>query len=272
MGASRPKRLRFARAARRGARIVAWVLLAVVAGSCGGRNAAVQGPGAEGEFLEGRAAYERGDQMRAIEILSAFERNHPGSHFIDDAMFYLGKAHQANSEQILARQSFQRLLDAFPRSSYAEDAQFELAQSWLLSMRGPALDPEPAEQAVVYYDLYLRRYPDGKHRELASEGIERARGNLARKDFLNGRTYLRLNRPEAARRYFRKSIERWADAPVSAKAMEGVAITLEREGQAQEAREAYAALLEHVGDDPGRFEDGERIAAAARRRLADLRE
>lgn len=248
-----------------------WLVLVLLLalGSCG-RQEHIQGPGAQGEFLKGRQAYERGDQLRAIEILEAFERNHPGSQFIDDAFFFLGKAHQANNEQLLARQSFQRLLEGFPRSSYAEDALFELAQCWVMSMRGPALDPEPAEEALRACEVYLRRFPEGKYRVEAELAIVKARANLAAKDYLNGRTYMLLDKPEAARRYFQKSLNRWEDAPVSAKAMEGIAVSYEKQQQWEEAREAYTALLEHLGDDPARFDDGQQIAAAARRRLERL--
>ncbi len=257
---------------RLGARLLPLAALAALLGplSCGSQQARIEGPGAEGEFLEGRAAYDRGDQMRAIELLEAFERNHPGSQFIDDALYYLGLAHQANNEQLLARQAFQRLLDAFPRSSYAEDARFQFAQSWLMSMRGPALDPEPAEEALRAYAAYLRRYPDGEFREEAQEGMRRARSTLAEKDCLNGRTYLRLGKPEPARRYFRKSLERWDQAPVSAKALAGIARTYEEEKNWPEARRAWEALVDHLVDDPGRYEDGEELADKARERLASL--
>jgi len=243
--------------------------LALAVCSCG-RQERIQGPGAQGEFLKGREAHERGDQARAIEIFEAFERNYPGSQFIDDALFFLGKAHQANGEQILARQAFQRLLDGFPRSSYAEDALFELAQSWVLSMRGPALDPEPAEEALRACEIYLRRYPEGTHREQAERAVVKARSNLAAKDYQNGCTYMRLGKPEAARRYFEKSLARWKQAPVSAKAMEGIAVSYEKQEQWEAARQATLDLLLHLGEDPDRYEDGPRIASEARRRLDRL--
>jgi outer membrane protein assembly factor BamD (BamD/ComL family) len=137
-------------------------------------------------------------------------------------------------------------------------------------MRGPALDPEPAEEALRACEIYLRRYPEGKHRPEAEEAILKARRNLAKKDYLNGRTYMRLGKPEGARRYFQKSLSRWEDSPVSAKAMEGIAVSYEKQKQWEDARQAYEELLKHLGDDPGRFEDGRRIAISARRRLERL--
>jgi len=247
--------------------VLGWIALAA---SCAGGRHPVHGPGAQGDFTRAKEAYEGGHHTRAIELLEAFERNHPGSQYIDDAFFYLGKSHQASREQLLARQAFQRLLDAFPRSSFAEDALFEIAHSWFLSMRGPALDPEPAEEAIRAFRSYLRRYPEGEHRSESEEAIRTVLNNLADKDYRNGRTYMRLGRPGAARRYFEMSLSRWDEATVSAKAREGIARSYEKEDRWPEARAAYESLLEHLGDDPDRFDDGSDIAARARQRLASL--
>ncbi|MCK4305889.1 MAG: outer membrane protein assembly factor BamD [Candidatus Eisenbacteria sp.] len=260
------------RTSRQASRAAVQVLLCMticIAG-CAGGNGSVRGPGPQGVFLRGKQAYERGRHMEAIELLEAFERQHPGSQYIDDAIFYLGKAHQANREQLLARQSFERLIEAFPRSSYTEDAFFEIGRSWFLEMRSPALDPEPAEEAMRAFRVYERRYPDGKYRREAEDAIRKVLENLAKKDYLNARTYMRLGRPEAARRYFHKSLDRWLEAPIAAKAAQGIAQSYERERRWPEAREAYSWLLDHLGDTPKRYEDGAKIARMARTSLDRL--
>jgi len=255
------------RFARRGAR---WALgLGLLLGACSRAPHVVPQPGPEGEFARAQQDYERGRMLDAITRLESFERDYPGSQYIDDALFLLGKAHQVNKEQILARQSFQRVLDDFPRSPFAEDALFEVAQSWYLSVRGPALDPEPAEEALRAFRIYLGRYPEGKYASEARRGEQLALGLLARKDYLNGDTYMKLRRYAAARRYFEKSIERWADSPSSALALDGIARSYEKEKAPAEAGAAYRRLLEHLGDDPTRFERGEGLARRARQKVAE---
>jgi outer membrane protein assembly factor BamD len=247
-----------------------FLLMVLVCGGCGRGHGPAHAPGAQGEFLRARQAYERGDHMQAIEQLEAFERRHPGSQFIDDALFFLGKAHQANHEQLLARQAFTRLIEAFPRSGYTEAAYFEIADCWFREMRGPALDPEPAEEALRTFRVYLGRYPKGEHVALAREAIESVLMNLAEKDYLNGRTYMRLGRPAAARRYFRKAFERHPEGPIGAKCLEGLARSCEEEERWAEARESYRQLLDLLGSDPERFTDGPEIARRARQKLASL--
>ena len=266
LGIDRTRRIRVPAALACGALMAVCILLT----SCSSSPSPVAAPGARGDFQRGREAYEKGRHPRAIELLEDFERRHPGSQYVDDALHYLGKAHQARGEHILARQAFLALLDAFPQSTYSEDAWFELAHSWYLSMRSPPLDSEPAEEAIRTLRSYLRRFPEGSHRREAEEAIDDALRTLAVKDYLNGRTYFRLGRPGAARRYFQKSLDRWREAPTTAQAWDSVGRTYEKEKRWEEAREAYADLLAHLGDDPGRFKDGKAIQRRARRKLESL--
>ncbi|MBD3235615.1 MAG: outer membrane protein assembly factor BamD [Candidatus Eisenbacteria bacterium] len=255
--------------AGRGRGVVRWTasLLLLVCLGCAGAPRVPPVTEAQGAFERARRAYEQADYVRAIELLEGFGRSHPGSQYVDDALYLLGKAHQGNGEQLLARQDFERLLRDFPRSSYAEDAAFEIANSWYLAVRGPSLDAEPAEEALIGFRSYLRRYPDGKRRAEAQEGIREVLGVLAEKDFLNGRTYLRLGRPDAARRYFEKSLELWPDSPVSARAMAGIARTYEKQARPAEAEEAYRRLISHLGSDPSRYEKGAALLRRAREAL-----
>jgi outer membrane protein assembly factor BamD len=253
-----------------------WVLwavflsLPVLLGACTGGAGPTPAPGAAGEFERARWEYERGNYLRAIELLEGFERAHPGSRFVDDGLFLLGKAHQANGEQILARQDFDRLLRDFPRSARAEDAHFEIANSWFLGTRGPTLDAEPAEEALRSFRTYLRRYPGGEYESEAKEAIQKVLALLAEKDYLNGQTYLKLGRYGPARRYFRKSLDLWAESPVSAKALAGIAQTYDGAGAREDAIGAYRQLLEHLDGDPERYNDGRKLERKARRRLAWL--
>jgi len=249
--------------------LVLCVGLALAAG-CSQQPGAYPLAGAQGDFVKGREAYEQGHMLTAIELLESFERNHPGSQFIDDGLYYLGKAHQGNNEQLLGRQAFRRVVEDFPRSPYAEDARFEIARCWFLSVRGPQLDAEPAEEALRSFRVYLRRYPEGRHVEEAREAEQAVLAVLAEKDFLNGRTYMRLGRSGAARRYFEKSLEIWAESPHSAQALDGIARSYERGGDWARAGDVYQRLGAHLADHPERFKDGESLARRASEKLSEL--
>jgi outer membrane protein assembly factor BamD (BamD/ComL family) len=135
-------------------------------------------------------------------------------------------------------------------------------------VRGVELDPEPIEEALRAHRIYLARYPEGSHAAEAREGERAALGLLARKDCLNGETYLKAGRCAAARRYFGLSLARWAESPVSARALNGIARSHECENAPDSARAAYERLLAHLGEDAARYEKGEELARRAREKLA----
>jgi outer membrane protein assembly factor BamD len=246
------------------------VCLLVLALGCGQSTQFGPSGTAEADFLRAQSEYESGHYVNAVELLDAFERRHPGSQYIDDALLLLGKAHQSNDEHVLARQAFERLREDYPQSPYAEEALFQVAQSWYRSIRGPALDPEPTEEALRSFRVYLRRYPEGAFHEAALAGERGALGVLAEKAYLNGETYLKLRRYDAARRCFERSLEQWAESPRSAEALAGIARSYERAGTLAEARSSYQRLLDHLGTDPARYRNGEALAREAGRKLAEL--
>jgi len=246
-----------------------WIV-ALLTLSCSSASGPLKAPGAQGEYLRGKDAYDQGQHLKAIEILEAFERRHPGSQYIDDALFHLGKAHQATHEYLLARQSFERILISFPRSNFAEEAWFEIARSWFLAIRGPALDPEPAEEAARSFADYLGRYPEGTHVEDAREALRSVHNTLAEKAYLNGRTYHRLGRTEAARRFFRKSYEQWPHATSAAKALSGLAQSFQDDERWDEARETLQRLIELLEPDPERYDEGSSILERAQKDLNAL--
>lgn len=259
-------------AARAALRLAAWcgliaVCVAFCLAGCAGGPRVVATSEAHGAFERARIAHEAGDYLRAIELLEGFGRSHPGSRFVDDALFMLGKAHQGNGEYLLARQDFERLLGDFPRSSFAEDAVFEIASCWFLAVRGPSRDAEPAEEALRGFRSYLRRYPEGQRVAEARDGIRAVLGVLAEKDYFNGRTYLRLGHAAAARRYFEKSLELWSDSPVSVRALAGIARSYEGQRDDAAARETYRRLIAHLGNDPTRFEKGPELLERALQEL-----
>jgi len=258
---------------RAGGRLIAVAvvsLLAVMLGACASTPRYGPVGSAQGDLARAQDEYARGHYLTVIELLETFERRHAGSQYVDDALFLLGKAHQANREQILARQTLQRVRDEYPQGPFAEEALFEIARSWFMSIRGPALDAEPAEEALRSFRLYLRRYPDGEFAPEAREGERETLEILAAKSYLNGRTYMRIGRPQAARQYFEKSLA-WREASeYAALAWAGIARSHEEEGQAAAARAAYVRLHALLESGAEAFKDGPELLRKARRKLEAL--
>jgi outer membrane assembly lipoprotein YfiO len=232
-------------------RMPAWILLMLAATALGpfGCSSPPQPgevPGEEGDFHRAERIFREGRYLQAVEALDVYRSEHPGSDRIDDAIFLLGMAHQKQGESLLARDEFDRLLRDYPQSGHREEAQYERALAWLADSRGPALDPEPTEEALAAFRAYLRLYPDGAQRADAERFEAKCLDRLALKAYLNGKTYLQAKQGEAAKIYFEKSLSIRTESSCAGQAMRGLALAHRLRGDAVAERVAWRRLLDFV--------------------------
>jgi outer membrane assembly lipoprotein YfiO len=252
---------------RRGG-IGAILLLCAVLGSGCAAHVPETGIGGEGDYQKGKKQYDDGHYLEAVRVLDAFRTEHPGSDRVDEAIFYLGMAHQKLGEYVLARDEFERLLRDYPQSADREEAQYEEAMSWLAESRRPALDPEPTQSALDAFQTYLKRYPDGSHAGEAKQQIRTCLDRLAVKAYLNAETYVRLKHPEAAAIYFKKSLGILGDFSRAPDALLGLACAQQQKGDLAGARESYQRLIDTL--TPERVGQDERLKSIRERAERDL--
>jgi outer membrane assembly lipoprotein YfiO len=232
----------------------AWVLLWLAATALGppGCSSVPQPgemPGEAGDFHRAERLYRQGRYLQAVEALDSYRNEHPGSDRIDDAIFLLGMSHQKQGENLLARDEFDRLLRDYPQSGHREEAQYERALAWLADSRGPALDPEPTEEALSAFRAFLVLYPEGAHRADAEQFEAKCLDRLAVKAYLNGKTYLKAKHGEAARIYFEKSLAIRPASTCAGDAMLGLARAQRLRGDAAAERAAWQQLLDYATPD-----------------------
>jgi outer membrane protein assembly factor BamD len=214
---------------------------------CGGSRTMIQGlPSEEADFLKAKEAYDEGDNVRAIELLTIFVEAHPGSNHLDEALLYLGKAHQKTGENLLSVEHFNRLIRDFPQSEYREQAEFERAKSHHEEKLRPSLDPEETEKALEFARAYLIRYPDGTYVAEAKGIVEDALERLAMKAYLNAQTYRRLSVPAGAVLYAEKAIEIKPDFSRAGEALGVIAHGYEAMFEPEKALDAWKRILDYV--------------------------
>ena len=251
-------------------RLLVLLLAAMVLSGCGGSAPGLETlPGPEGEYVQAKRAFDAGDNIRAIELLSAFVEAHPGSNQLDQVLFLLGRAHQRTGENLLAVEDFDRLIRDFPQSPVREQAEFERAQSHLAEARSPALDPESTETALSLLRAYLIHYPQGAYAVPARQGIGECLEKLATKAFLNAEIYCRLHRDGAAVIYLEKALATKQDFSRAGEALAELARIRQRMGQLDKAREAWKQLLDYA--TPERIQKQNRLEELRREAEQALR-
>jgi outer membrane protein assembly factor BamD len=187
-------------------RVALWLVAAaaLAAGGCG--RAATKPrtdlPPAD-QMTLGQRAIEEGDNYDAQRLLKGYLEREPSGEQADEAHYLLGLSFYRTSEWPSAATEFVIVVNQFGDSPRVPDAQYHLGLAYWKQARGAAYDQDYTRLALNQFDRFLSIYPDhpkaGEIRELRAQ----ADGRLAKKDYENGRLYLKMGFLDAARFYFR---------------------------------------------------------------------
>ena len=114
------------------------------------------------------------------------------------AHWYLGSAHLERDEDLLAAQSFVRLVETFSADTLADDALFEAARAYQRLWRKPALDKGYGETAIGTYQTLIAAYPQSPHVAEAQREIATLQDWMARKDYDAATYYVRRRAYDSA--------------------------------------------------------------------------
>lgn len=156
-------------------------------------------------YAEGKATtttwffgMEMNDRSLGVEILEEFQRARERHPLADDALHAIGLARVAQEEFGLAIDAWQKLIDEYPRSEWAETAEFKIATTYVLMSDGTDYDKRPLLTALQRLRRYIERHPTGNHVAEAREEVARLEEGLAAHKVDVARFYLRRDRNYSA--------------------------------------------------------------------------
>lgn len=222
--------------------------------------------GEAGTLPAARRLIERRDFTAAVELLRGYVDRSTGRGDVDQALYLLGTAHLGAREPALAQIELERLLRDYPESDSGAAASFQLGVALEAQSRSEDFDQEHTVRALEQFERYRREHPGHARNQDAAQHVARLRARLARKLLNAGELYVRLREGGAARRYFERVRDDYADTPVLGRALIGLAWC---DALAGDKPAALARLREleqaHAGQPLARE------AADARRRIGRLR-
>jgi outer membrane protein assembly factor BamD len=108
----------------------------------------------------------------AVDIFAAIVRTAPYGKYTARAQFDIGRAREKEGSQPAAVQAYQAVVEKFPNSPVAPDAQYQVGYIYLTAARQGTKDLAAATNARTAFQDFLFRYPN-------SEKAAQARANLA---------------------------------------------------------------------------------------------
>src|SRR5688572_10373383 len=158
------------------------------------------------------AEYEAERWENAITAFERLSRELPARDTLLARVYYmLGLSHMQRDEHLLAAQSFQRIMEAFPNDTLADDGLLQAGRAYAEMWRKPALDKAYGETALATLQTLLAVYPNSDVRDDAEREVREVMEQLAKKDYDNGMYYIRIGALEPAIIFLEDVVERYPE-------------------------------------------------------------
>ncbi|MGZ8412757.1 MAG: outer membrane protein assembly factor BamD [Gemmatirosa sp.] len=132
--------------------------------------------------------------------------------------FHQAQAHARKGEHLLAAQAYQRIGDAFPDDSLADEALFQQAREYQKLWRKPQLDAQYGTTALGTFRQVLSLYPESPLTAETGKQIAMLNEWFATKDYDTGLHYLRRKAYDPALIYFRDVVRLYPGTPAARRA------------------------------------------------------
>ena len=224
------------------------ILLSTLLGVAGCSVMQERQRGPDEQFYYAQLLLERGKHLESIAEYSHLRTAHPGSRYLDAAIFGTGRAHYEQEEYLVAATYFERIVDDFPSSAYRERTLYWVARAYEAISLPAQLDQEYTRMAIDHYTAYLMQNLDGAHAADVQDRIAVMRSRLAEKETLAGEFYLRRRRWAAALVYLDRVTEKFDDTHFFERAQLNRALALRGLARFDEATELLDLLRSEAID------------------------
>jgi outer membrane protein assembly factor BamD len=135
----------------------------------------------------------------AVEIFAAVIRTAPYGKYTARAQFDIGRAREKEGANDSAIQAYQAVVEKFPNSPVAPDAQYQLGYIWFTAAREGTKDLAAADKARTAFQDFLFRFPN-------SEKAAQARANLLLLDHKKTSSALDIAKYYDKQKYYRAAV------------------------------------------------------------------
>src|SRR5271168_1370419 len=207
-----------------------------------------QKPSGEDYYAQGQLNFANKEYKAAIENYQQVIDKYPFSPYAEDAEMKIGLAYYQQkdyAEAIGALDDFQRM---HPTSKNLELVTYYIGMSYYDQIGREDQDQGKTVAALKRFQELEQRFPEGDFAELAHDKVLVCREMLARNQMIVGDYYYKRANFRAAESRFAELLQKYPETPVAPDALFELGISLEREGKRYSAAQAFAAVKKHFPD------------------------
>ena len=215
---------------------------------------------AEELYKLGEEAIERRVYAEARESFKKIVERHPTSSYASRARFLMGETYYRESEFDKAIVEFRTFLSFYPRHQIADLVQYRLAMAYYDQIKPIEQDQGLAIKALEEFKKLVKEYPESRYATDALAKIDISRGRQAQKELWVATYYFNQGNPSGARQRLELVLKEYPRTLVIPEALWLLAEVNFREGREAAGRE----LLLRLADEYPFTEFGRRAGARLR--------
>lgn len=190
--------------------LVVGILL--IASSCGQYQKIVKSTDYEYKLKKAREYYDKKDYSKSTQLYSELVNIFRGTNRSDQVYYYLAKSNFGQHDYLMAGHYFRQLIKEFPRSTFAEEAQYMIGYCYYMDSPEPRLDQKTTQDAIDALQLFINIFPSSAKVVEANKLIDELREKLVYKSYMNGRLYYDLGDYRAAVISLSNSLKEYPDS------------------------------------------------------------
>jgi outer membrane protein assembly factor BamD len=202
-------------------------------------------PSGEDYYTQAQAYYSSGQYRGAIDNYQHLIDQYPFSPYAEEAELRIGLSYYKmgdHAQAVAALSDFQRM---HPTSKNLALATYYLGMTYYDQVGKPDRDQSNTALALQQFEIIEQRFPESEFGELARQRIVICRDLLARNELYIGDFYARKANFRAGESRMAELMEKYPDTPVAPEALYKLGVSLEKEGKKYSAAQAFTALTMH---------------------------
>ncbi|HVC44552.1 MAG TPA: outer membrane protein assembly factor BamD [Candidatus Binataceae bacterium] len=207
-------------------------------------------PNGENYYVQATNEYSQHYYDPAIADYQKLIDEYPFSPYAEEAELNIGLAYYKSHNYAEAIGSFNDFLRMHPTSKQLDIASYYLARSHFDQMGRPDQDQTHTQLALEQFESIERRFPESDFAALAREQVDICRDVLARHEFLIGEFYVKRANFTAAESRMAELLAIYPDTPIAPEGLYELGVTLAKQGKKYSAAQAFTALKQHFPNTP----------------------
>ncbi len=161
---------------------------------------------------------------KTAEIFETVVKNAPYGPWAPQALFKIGLAREKQKKWSEAITSYNKLIDKYPGSDFADDAQYQIGYAWYQAASQPDYDQSAAQKSIEAFQDFMVRFPNSEKLAQAQDYMLELSGRRVQGSMNIARFYESQKNFKAALIYYNDVVQQNPGSDLASEAKERVEV------------------------------------------------